>query len=38
VTGDQIQAAGGDIGHVSDFLMGDASWAIRDLVVDTTNW
>jgi hypothetical protein len=38
VTGYHIQAADGDIGHVSDFLVDDASWAIRYLVVDTTNW
>ena len=38
VTGYHIHAADGDIGHVSDFLVGDRSWAIRYLIVDTSNW
>jgi uncharacterized protein YrrD len=38
VTGYDIQATDDSIGHVTDFLFDDASWAIRYLVVDTRNW
>ena len=38
VTGYHIQATDGDIGHVEDFLVDDHSWAIRYMIVDTTNW
>lgn len=38
VIGDYIAATDGDIGHVEDFLMDDATWAIRYMVVDTRNW
>jgi hypothetical protein len=38
VTGYHIQAADGDIGHVEDFLVDEYFWAIRYLLVDTTNW
>jgi len=38
VTGYDIQATGGSIGHVHDFVFDDDSWAIRYLVVDTHNW
>ena len=38
VTGYDIQARDGAIGHVHDFLIDDRSWAIRWLVVDTGNW
>jgi len=38
VTGYHIQATDGDIGHVEDFLIDDQSWAIRYLIVDTSNW
>jgi len=38
VTGYRIQATDGDIGHVSGFLVGDQTWAIRYLVVDTSHW
>jgi hypothetical protein len=38
VTGYHIEAVDGDIGHVEDFLVDDASWAIRFMVVDTANW
>jgi hypothetical protein len=33
-----IHARDGDLGHVGDFLVDDASWAIRSMVVDTRNW
>lgn len=38
VTGYYIQATDGDIGHVSGYLVDDETWAIRFLVVDTSNW
>jgi hypothetical protein len=38
VTGYDIQALDGEIGHVDDFVVDDASWQIRYLVVATTNW
>jgi uncharacterized protein YrrD len=38
VTGYDIQAADGMIGHVSGFLVDDRSWAIRELVVETGHW
>jgi PRC-barrel domain len=38
VIGYHIAAADGEIGHVEDFLVDEASWAIRYLVVDTSNW
>jgi uncharacterized protein YrrD len=34
----QIQATDGDIGHVQDMLVEDGTWAIRYLVVNTSNW
>ena len=38
VTGHRIQAVDGEIGHVEDFIIGDDTWAIRYLIVDTKNW
>lgn len=38
VTGYRIHAKDGDIGHVTGFLADDETWAIRFLVVDTSNW
>lgn len=38
VTGYQIHAADGDIGHVTDFIVDDTNWAIRYLVIDTGAW
>jgi hypothetical protein len=38
VTGYHIHATDGEIGHVEDFLVDDADWSIRYLVVDTKNW
>jgi uncharacterized protein YrrD len=38
VRGYRIHATDGDIGHVDDFIVDDANWAIRYLVVDTRNW
>jgi sporulation protein YlmC with PRC-barrel domain len=33
-----IEASDGDIGHVSDLLVDDETWAVRYIVVDTSNW
>ena len=33
-----IRATDGDIGHVQDMLVEDGTWAIRYLVVNTSNW
>jgi sporulation protein YlmC with PRC-barrel domain len=38
VSGYQIQALDGEIGHVEDFVIDDETWAIRYLIVDTRNW
>ena len=38
VIGYHIAATDGDIGHVEDFLVDDATWAIRYMIVDTRNW
>jgi hypothetical protein len=38
IAGDHIQASDGEIGHVDDFLIGDESWRIRYVRVDTSNW
>lgn len=36
--GYHIEASDGPIGHAEDFLIDDADWRIRYLVVDTRNW
>jgi uncharacterized protein YrrD len=38
VSGYVIHALDGDLGHVTDVLFEDLSWATRYLVVDTSNW
>lgn len=38
VSGYEIHAADGEIGHVVDFIIDDETWAIRYLVIDTQNW
>lgn len=38
VTGYNIEASDGAIGHVKSFLIDDESWDIRYLVADTANW
>lgn len=38
MTGRDIQAKDGDIGHVGDFVIDDEAWTIRYLIVDTQNW
>ena len=37
-TGYHLHARNGEIGHVDDFLIGEDSWRIRYLLVDTSNW
>ncbi len=38
VTGYRLHTIGDSLGHVEDFLLDSASWALRYLVVDTRNW
>jgi PRC-barrel domain len=38
VNGYHLHAVDGDIGHVEAFIIEDDSWAIRYLVVNTSNW
>ena len=33
-----MHATDGAIGHVQDFLIDNASWGVRYLIVDTSNW
>ena len=37
-TGYHIHARDGEIGHIDDFLIGEESWRIRYLRIDTSNW
>jgi sporulation protein YlmC with PRC-barrel domain len=38
VSGYNIRATDGEIGHVDDFIVEDESWIIRHIIVDTRNW
>jgi sporulation protein YlmC with PRC-barrel domain len=38
VIGNHVHATDGDIGHVEDLLVDDQTWAIRYMIVDTSNW
>lgn len=38
VLGYHLHARDGDIGHVQGMLVDEETWALRYLVVDTTNW
>jgi sporulation protein YlmC with PRC-barrel domain len=38
IMGYDLETPDGAIGHVSDFLVDDQSWAIADMVVDTRSW
>ena len=38
VVGYHIHASDGDIGHVQGMVVDEETWALRYLVVDTTNW
>jgi uncharacterized protein YrrD len=38
VVGYRLHASDGEIGHVEGFLLDDQTWAIRYLIVNTSNW
>jgi sporulation protein YlmC with PRC-barrel domain len=38
VIGYHIAASDGTIGHLDDFVIDEALWTVRHLVVDTSNW
>ena len=38
VTGYQVHATDGSIGHVENFLVDSKSWVVRYLIIDTSNW
>lgn len=38
VSGHDIQATDGEIGHVEDFVIDNETWTIRYLIIDTRNW
>jgi uncharacterized protein YrrD len=38
VTGYHIEAKDGEVGHVQGMLVDEESWAIRYLIVNTSNW
>jgi uncharacterized protein YrrD len=38
VSGYYIHATDGEIGHVEDFVIDDETWAIRYLIIKTSNW
>ena len=38
VIGYRIQASDGNLGHVSNFIVDDRTWAVCSMVVNTRNW
>jgi hypothetical protein len=38
VVGYHVHATDGDIGHVEGMLVDDETWAVRYVIVDTSNW
>jgi sporulation protein YlmC with PRC-barrel domain len=38
VVGYHLMGSDGEIGHIKDFIVDDETWAVRYLVVDTSNW
>jgi hypothetical protein len=38
ITGYHLHDSDGEIGHAKDFLIEDADWSVRYMVVDTMNW
>jgi len=38
VIGYHLHATDGDIGHVQGFLVDEDTWAIRYIIIDTSNW
>jgi sporulation protein YlmC with PRC-barrel domain len=38
ISGYHIQTSDGEIGHITDFIIDEKSWTIRDLVIETGHW
>jgi hypothetical protein len=38
VLGHHIEVTDGDVSHLEDLLIDDYTWAIRYLIVDTSDW
>ena len=38
IRGFHVGATDGPLGHVDDFIVDETTWAIRYLVIDTSNW
>jgi hypothetical protein len=38
IKGFHVGATDGPLGHVDDFIVDASTWAIRYLVIDTSNW
>lgn len=38
IAGYHIHATDGEIGHLDDFIVEDADWSIRNIIVNTKNW
>jgi hypothetical protein len=38
VNGYHVHAVDGEIGHVAGYLIDDQTWAVRYIIVDTSNW
>lgn len=38
VSGYNLQASDGELGHIEDFVIDDETWTIRYLIIDTKNW
>lgn len=38
VAGYHLRTSDGEVGHVDDFILDDENWALRYLLVDTSNW
>ena len=38
INGFHVVAMDGPLGHIDDFIVDEASWQIRYLVIDTSNW
>lgn len=38
IRGFHVRGTDGPMGHVDDFIVDEATWLIRYLVVDTSNW
>ena len=38
IRGFHVGAIDGALGHIDDFIVDEATWQIRYLVIDTSNW